>query len=291
MLKPSIRINCMKKICILTSHNPRHIYVANQLSKIADYSLVISSAMGLNPATSYYKNSYSTVMEEYFNQRFLSELSFFNDRSFNLNNQSVIVVGENEINNEYVYEQVKDFKPDLIIVFGTNILKGKILSITSKIINMHLGMSPYFNGSNTNFWPMYQKKYEYVGVTIHYIDAGVDTGNILHQTRALIEKGDSPHSIGNKNIILGVNSLKNIIPEILKNDYSGIKQWPVNFEYIPKMKDFNNQVQLNFTQRIKNDEINIWLKNSSIDEFNMVRFLEKPTITNSSLFKPEKINI
>jgi len=43
------------KIGILTSHNPRHIYLANELSKIADSTMVISSAMGLNPAKSFYK--------------------------------------------------------------------------------------------------------------------------------------------------------------------------------------------------------------------------------------------
>ena len=37
-----------------------------------------------------------------------------------------------------------------------------------------------------------------VGATFMYIDAGIDTGEIIHQIRADIVIGDSPHSIGNR---------------------------------------------------------------------------------------------
>ena len=83
---------------------------------------------------------------------------------------------------------VKNFKPDVIIVYGTGIIKGPILEYTNKIINIHLGMSPYYNGAGTNWWPMYNEEFEFVGTTVHYLDAGVDTGDILGQTRASIEK-------------------------------------------------------------------------------------------------------
>lgn len=278
------------KIGILTSHNPRHIYLANELSKIADSSMIISSAMGLNPATSFYKKNSSDLMLNYFNDRFKSELDFFPDRYFNGHKQYLIVVGSNEINNIYVYEQLKEYNPDIIVVFGTNILKGEILTINQKIINLHLGMSPYFNGSSTNFWPMYNYKYEYVGITIHYIDAGVDTGNIIHQSRAKIESNDTPHTIGNKNILLGVSALKDIIPIIINEDIKGIKQWKVNQSWIPKMMDFTNEIQEEFTNRISNGEINIWLNTAIPKEYKLVKFNKKPIITNSSIYKPIEIN-
>lgn len=278
------------KLGILTSHNPRHIYLANELSKIADSTMVISSAMGLNPATSFYKKNSSDLMLNYFNNRFESELNFFPDRYFYGQNQYLIVVGANEINNIYVYQQLKEYNPDIIIVFGTNILKGEILTINQKMINLHLGMSPYFNGSSTNFWPMYQYKYEYVGITIHYIDAGVDTGNIIHQTRAKIKTNDTPHTIGNKNILLGVSALKEIIPSILNEDIEGINQWGINKNWIPKMMDFTNEIQEEFTNRISNGEINNWLTSAVPEEFKLVEFNKKPILTNSSICKPKEID-
>ena len=278
------------KIGILTSHNPRHIYLANELTKIADSTMVISSAMGLNPATSFYKKNSSDLMLNYFKDRFESELNFFPDRYFNGQNQYLIVVGANEINNIYVYQQLKEYNPDIIIVFGTNILKGEILTINHKIINLHLGMSPYFNGSSTNFWPMYQYKYEYVGITIHYIDAGVDTGNIIHQSRAKIKINDTPHTIGNKNILLGVSALKEIISAILNEDIEGINQWEINKNWIPKMMDFTNEIQEEFTNRISNGEINNWLTSAVPEEYKLVEFNKKPIFTNSSIFKPKEVD-
>ena len=44
--------------------------------------------------------------------------------------------------------------------------KGKILKeFRSKIINAHLGLSPYYRGSGTNIFPFVNKEIEYVGVT------------------------------------------------------------------------------------------------------------------------------
>ena len=44
-----------------------------------------------------------------------------------------------------------------------------------------------------------------------FIDEGVDTGEVFHQTRTKIFFGDNPHSIGNRTIISMTNEIKKII--------------------------------------------------------------------------------
>ncbi|MCA1480765.1 formyl transferase, partial [Bradyrhizobium sp. NBAIM08] len=103
------------------------------------------------------------------------------------------------INNHAFYEEILALKPDLIITYGCSIIKYPLLSgFKEHIINVHLGLSPYYRGAATNFWPLVNKEPEYVGATFMYIDAGIDTGEIIHQIRPRITWGDTPSSIGNR---------------------------------------------------------------------------------------------
>ena len=76
-------------------------------------------------------------------------------------------------------------RPDVVLVFGTGILREPLLSaFDGRIINIHLGLSPYYRGAGTNFWPLVNREPEYVGATIHYLDAGIDTGPMLAHAQA-----------------------------------------------------------------------------------------------------------
>ncbi|MGI9413035.1 MAG: formyltransferase family protein, partial [Hyphomicrobiales bacterium] len=67
-----------------------------------------------------------------------------------------------------------------------------------RFLNVHLGLSPYYRGSGTNFFPLVDGAPAYVGATFMYLDAGIDTGEIIHQIRARVFPGDTPHQIGNR---------------------------------------------------------------------------------------------
>ena len=99
-------------------------------------------------------------------------------------------------------------RPDVVLVFGTGLLREPLLSaFDGRIINIHLGLSPYYRGAGTNFWPLVNREPEYVGATIHYLDAGIDTGPIISHARPLIERGDGPHDLGNKAIVAAAHAL------------------------------------------------------------------------------------
>ena len=94
-----------------------------------------------------------------------------------------------------------EMKPNVVVVFGTGILKGDILSrFEGQLLNIHLGLSPYYRGAGTNFWPLVNGEPEFVGATIHYLDAGIDTGPIIAHVRPDIARTDGPHELGNKAI-------------------------------------------------------------------------------------------
>src|SRR5262245_47724938 len=70
---------------------------------------------------------------------------------------------------------------DLGIVWGTNILKECVFRIPRRgSINIHQGLAPYYRGGPPVFWELYNGERE-IGVTVHFVESKVDTGEIIAQ--------------------------------------------------------------------------------------------------------------
>ncbi|HKY06534.1 MAG TPA: formyltransferase family protein, partial [Blastocatellia bacterium] len=71
---------------------------------------------------------------------------------------------------------------DLGVVLGTNILKESVFKIPRLgCINLHQGLAPYYRGCPPVFWELYNGERE-VGLTVHFVETKVDTGEIVLQT-------------------------------------------------------------------------------------------------------------
>ncbi len=85
------------------------------------------------------------------------------------------------------------------MAFVCSIFRSYLLSVfTGLLINFHLGLSPYYRGSGTNFRPFVNNELQFIGSTFMHINEGIDTGAIIHQIRARIYHGDNIHQIGNR---------------------------------------------------------------------------------------------
>jgi hypothetical protein len=87
-----------------------------------------------------------------------------------------------DINNDKTAEFTANLQPDLIIVSGTALVKKKLLDTpaTIGIINLHTGLSPYVKGGpNCTNWCIANNDWQLVGNTIMWLNAGIDSGNII----------------------------------------------------------------------------------------------------------------
>ena len=108
--------------------------------------------------------------------------------------------------------QVLEIRPDIIVAYGCSIIREPLLrAFPNRILNIHLGLSPYYRGSGTNVWAMINREPECVGTTFMYMDSGIDTGKIIHQIRARVFSGDTPHSIGNRLIADSVSCAATLV--------------------------------------------------------------------------------
>lgn len=102
---------------------------------------------------------------------------------------------------------------------------------------MHLGLTPYYRGAASNFWALADNYPECVGATFMFIDAGIDTGEIIHQIRATINYYDTPSTIGNRLI----KDMTNIFERLIMNfDKVKTLTYPLypQFERVTRKKIF-----------------------------------------------------
>ena len=70
---------------------------------------------------------------------------------------------------------------DLGILYGTNIIKETVFSLPRLgSINLHQGLAPIYRGGPTVFWELFNGESK-IGITIHFVAAKVDTGDIILQ--------------------------------------------------------------------------------------------------------------
>lgn len=76
---------------------------------------------------------------------------------------------------------------DLGVILGTNILKASVFKIPRLgSINVHQGLAPYYRGCPAVFWELFNGERE-VGLTVHFVESKVDTGDIVLQQTAPLE--------------------------------------------------------------------------------------------------------
>lgn len=88
----------------------------------------------------------------------------------------------NSVNSDECRALLLKLKPDVVIVNGTRIISEKTLeTTTAPFINMHTGITPKYRGVHGAYWALTQNDRQNCGVTIHRVDTGIDTGDILYQ--------------------------------------------------------------------------------------------------------------
>lgn len=96
------------------------------------------------------------------------------------------------INSSKTLRIIHAFAPDIIVVNGTRIIAKSILdSVHVPIINMHTGITPKYRGVHGGYWAVVNQDMEHCGVTVHFINAGIDTGEIIRQTRIPVTEEDN----------------------------------------------------------------------------------------------------
>lgn len=228
------------KAILLTSTFQRHVFVANTAAGACDIVGVWQEKKTFRPERYARDAAEEAVIARHFAARDGSEAQYFAGHDTVRLGRSAVhhVVPAGACSSAAEVERMTAARPDVVLVFGTGILREPFLSaFEGRIINIHLGLSPYYRGAGTNFWPLVNREPEYVGATIHYVDAGIDTGAILAHARPRIERGDGPHDLGNKTIVAAAEALLRAANAHVRGVAPAVPQWAAGRLY--QRKDFS----------------------------------------------------
>ncbi|MBI4886456.1 MAG: hypothetical protein HY824_05150 [Acidobacteria bacterium] len=198
------------KVLILTSTFLRHQYLANRAAERLDLVGVWQERKSFEPLRYAETPDDEAEIQRHFAARDASEAEWFGaDADLRLPPACVHhSVASGGCNTPDEIAAMVATRPDVVTVFGTGILSAAVIdAFPGRILNLHLGLSPYYRGAGTNFWPLVNREPEYVGATIHYLDAGIDTGPIVAHARPDVRADDGPHDLGNRAIVAAVDVL------------------------------------------------------------------------------------
>lgn len=110
-----------------------------------------------------------------------------------------------------------------ILAWWPNILKGKILNITKRgWLNFHPSFLPFNRGKHPNFWCLVDETI--CGVSLHFIDEGIDSGNIVAQKKLNTSWEDTGKTIYEKSCDLIIELFKETFQKLKSNQLIQTKQ-------------------------------------------------------------------
>ena len=175
-------------ITLITSDQIRHNYLVNLLSNIATKLNVIQEKKTFFSN----QNKISNLMKNYFLKVDDAQKKVFGNTAIDKKNKNIKLLSlENKELEKCSLNSLSDFlNSDIFIVFGSSFIKKDLVNflIDHKALNIHLGISPYYKGTDCNFWALFDNNPHLVGATIHLLSKGLDSGQILYHALSEIKE-------------------------------------------------------------------------------------------------------
>ena len=251
------------KITLFTANQSRHNYLINLLSSISDEMNVVQENDTLFPGNKEGHYPASDIYKLYFDKVIEAQESLFGNNYIKAKNLNLLSLKEGDIN-KCTINQLKNFlKSDIYIVTGSSFIKGELANflIKKKALSIHMGLAPYYRGTDCNFWALYDNNPHLVGATIYMLSEGLDTGKILYH--ALSEIRDNPFLYTMSTVKSAFNSLADRIAN------------KTIFNMMPIRQDKNKEIRYSKKKEFTEKKINEFSeKNIDLNKFKFKKNLD-----------------
>ena len=186
-------------VVVLCGGAPRHVYVANRLCRSFEVRAVVQEVgRRITPAKLVALAKPDVAVRKigrwlrdrrrYTGSR---EAEFFFGREEARLDRTDLLRRAEHINEPAICDTVQQLAPDVVAVFGTSLIRSPLLGQGRLgMLNLHGGLSPEYRGADCTFWALYNGEPEQVGCTLHFINAGIDTGALIAHVCPEVREGD-----------------------------------------------------------------------------------------------------
>ena len=266
------------KITLFTANQNRHNYLVNLLSNICDELFVVQENRTILPGQIPGKYPASEIMKRYFKNMINAQSKLFGNSYIDGKNKNIRLFPlQSGDLNKLSLEILSDFlKSDIYVVFGSSYIKGHLIDflVEQKAINIHMGVSPYYRGTDCNFWALYDDNPHLAGATIHMLSKGLDSGSMLYHAMSNIKTNPFEYTMST------VKAAFHSIAERIKDKSI--------FEIEPIVQDKSKKVR--YSKKIEfNEQVvkNYFTKNIDLNS----KEFDKSLLKEPFFFRVERINV
>lgn len=182
-----------------------------------------------------------------------------------------------DVNTNESIAELKRYDANLYVSMSFNqILKKPILDAGIDFINCHAGLLPNYRGRNVLNWALINNEKEF-GVTVHYVDEGIDTGDIILQKRISIAEEDQYSDLLSK----AVSGCAEILDE-------SIQMIAVGTVKRTRQSDLGEGFYC--SKRGPGDEIIDWSK-TTLELYNFIRGIAPPSIGATCFYSGQSLTL
>lgn len=142
---------------------------------------------------------------------------------------------------------IRQHAPDLLIsAYFSQILKPDVIALPKKgILNVHPGWLPSYKGAMAYFWVL-KNGSKRGGVSVHWIDEGIDTGTILARRSFLLKEKATQETVLMTTAIIGAGLIRRVVKKMISGEE--LASCPIdkdsdNYYPLPAEKDFEMYFQ------------------------------------------------
>lgn len=111
-------------------------------------------------------------------------------------NEGISVFFCGDLNETVVLQRLEAMRPRLAVFTGGGLLRSEVLERCGEgVLNCHAGILPRYRGMDVIEWAILEGNFTQIGCTVHFMDSGVDTGDIVRIRPIPLQPGDELHRL------------------------------------------------------------------------------------------------
>lgn len=185
-------------------------------------------------------------------------------------------------------EDAYDFDDMLFLSLEYDRLLKPELFRSRNLFNIHFSLLPKYKGMYTSYWPLINGEKE-SGVTLHRIESGIDTGNIISQISFAIDERMTAKQLYLKYMEKGIQLIKSNFANLINSNYTETEQGYKESSYYSKQSiDYGNiKIDLNQTAvNIKNQVRALNFRDYQLAKINGKPVVHVNILNEKSVMKP-----
>ena len=176
------------KAVLLTTDTTHHRYFAWKVTDRFLFHSIFVESRTLNPPFETF-HPFEARRDEYERADMLS--GFTGGFADLANHRSV-----HSINDEGAVAELKRLSPDIILIFGTGKVQPEVIRCASvACLNLHGGNPEQYRGLDCHLWTIYHRDFANLMTTLHWVETGLDTGDIVRQAPLVLRKKMPLHEL------------------------------------------------------------------------------------------------